>query len=195
MKAPCHPDRDLLCKGLCSRCYAKKRYAEKTETIKAQVNAYRGRNPDRVAASQKKYHEANKDKRVAQHKEWLSLNRERVRVLSRRSAHKHAEKNRLRKAEYKRQNRAKCAEHWRRRNAALKGAMHFGPIPVAVLQARADVYGDCCAYCGTPEWQHWDHVIPISREGMHIPANLRPACATCNCSKGAKKPQEWLRAS
>jgi len=45
-----------------------------------------------------------------------------------------------------------------------------------------------CYLCGTPVWPgvnlHMDHVVPISRGGIHCADNLRPACATCNLRKG-----------
>jgi len=57
---------------------------------------------------------------------------------------------------------------------------------------RMSVFGFRCAYCGGP-WEHDDHVIPLSKGGLHILANLRPACAHCNCSKGNKLLSEWKR--
>jgi len=55
-----------------------------------------------------------------------------------------------------------------------------------------------CAYCGkefndNKLWEQIDHVIPLSRGGLNIPANLRPACKHCNCSKGKKLLSEWLK--
>jgi len=45
-----------------------------------------------------------------------------------------------------------------------------------------------CYICGTTVWLgvnlHMDHVVPISRGGVHCADNLRPACRFCNLSKG-----------
>ncbi|MBT2266408.1 HNH endonuclease [Rhodococcus erythropolis] len=41
--------------------------------------------------------------------------------------------------------------------------------------------------CGGP-YQHLDHVKPLSAGGPHMLSNLRPSCADCNLSKGAKWP-------
>lgn len=39
---------------------------------------------------------------------------------------------------------------------------------------------------------HVDHVIPLSRGGSNDPQNLVISCPSCNDSKGAKLPQEWI---
>lgn len=50
-----------------------------------------------------------------------------------------------------------------------------------------------CAYCKKQlTAYHIDHVVPLSRGGTNWPDNLALACATCNCSKGAKLLSEWL---
>jgi len=47
-----------------------------------------------------------------------------------------------------------------------------------------------CRYCGRPA-DAWDHVFPWSRGGADGPANLVPACTSCNSSKGDDTPEEW----
>ncbi|WP_198533111.1 HNH endonuclease [Carbonactinospora thermoautotrophica] len=41
-----------------------------------------------------------------------------------------------------------------------------------------------CVYCGQ-DFAHVDHVVPVSRGGTDDPANLAPACQSCNISKNA----------
>ena len=47
---------------------------------------------------------------------------------------------------------------------------------------------DCCI----GKFQHVDHVIPLSRGGLHVLANLRPACGPCNHYKGSKMLEELV---
>jgi len=50
-----------------------------------------------------------------------------------------------------------------------------------------------CYLCGglIPKGKrHVDHIMPLSKGGLHAPANLAIACATCNISKHAKLPEE-----
>lgn len=49
-------------------------------------------------------------------------------------------------------------------------------------RARWDYYGGRCWMCGC-EAEGMDHVIALSNGGGNWPANLRPACASCNASK------------
>jgi 5-methylcytosine-specific restriction endonuclease McrA len=47
-----------------------------------------------------------------------------------------------------------------------------------------------CAYCDAFA-THLDHVQPIAKGGADVEANIVPACAPCNLSKGAKTLAEW----
>lgn len=50
---------------------------------------------------------------------------------------------------------------------------------------RSTLLGDPCAYCGGTAEQI-DHVTPRHRGGRDDYANLAPACARCNQSKGTR---------
>lgn len=66
----------------------------------------------------------------------------------------------------------------------------------AQWEERKSMYGGQCYLCkllyrkNTPA-NTIDHVIPLSRGGANWPANLRPACTSCNASKGDKTLQEY----
>lgn len=64
-----------------------------------------------------------------------------------------------------------------------------------VVRAKLAYYGNRCYYCGSEEDITIDHKKPIVRGGLHLPANLVPACGTCNSKKNKswKGPQFWLR--
>lgn len=55
-----------------------------------------------------------------------------------------------------------------------------------------------CEYCAVKVpreprggW-HIDHVTPLIQGGGHEAENLALSCSTCNLSKGARSPLEWL---
>lgn len=60
-----------------------------------------------------------------------------------------------------------------------------------------------CAYCGAPEADTVDHVVPLSRaRECHVPrrvldnpSNRVPCCAKCNAAKANLLPREWLAAN
>ncbi|WP_461152356.1 HNH endonuclease [Saccharopolyspora tripterygii] len=54
-----------------------------------------------------------------------------------------------------------------------------------------DFYGHRCAYCGSPDDIEIDHVIPVTRGGLHEPGNVIPACRPCNRDKGNQLLHEW----
>jgi len=53
------------------------------------------------------------------------------------------------------------------------------------------LYKEKCAYCGITLPLTVDHVLPLSRGGLHEEKNILPACAYCNNSKGNKLLSEW----
>jgi 5-methylcytosine-specific restriction endonuclease McrA len=79
-----------------------------------------------------------------------------------------------------------------------KRARRLG-APVYVVEYRdwlrlLDRYRGACAYCGQRTTMVCDHVIPLSRGGVHSIGNIVPACAPCNIAKRAKFVVEWRRA-
>lgn len=48
-----------------------------------------------------------------------------------------------------------------------------------------------CFYCESKGSMTLDHVVPISRNGLHKIGNLVAACKSCNSSKGNKTIMEW----
>lgn len=56
-------------------------------------------------------------------------------------------------------------------------------------------FGGECAYCGRTmhkgERLTRDHLEPVKEGGTTTQANIVPACASCNSSKGAEEWREW----
>ena len=55
------------------------------------------------------------------------------------------------------------------------------------------LYSSPCIYCGSNNSIQADHVIPISKGGVHSIGNLVPACSRCNQSKSNKFLSQWKR--
>jgi 5-methylcytosine-specific restriction endonuclease McrA len=90
-------------------------------------------------------------------------------------------------AHQQRQERRQVVRNYRHmRNSRVKDASTGVPVIRAEIVARDN---STCYLCGL--WLndneiHLDHVIPVSKGGLHDPSNIKVACAYCNLSKGAK---------
>jgi 5-methylcytosine-specific restriction endonuclease McrA len=66
-------------------------------------------------------------------------------------------------------------------------------ISVLQLRARFCKFHNACAYCGSTVQIQIEHVIPISKGGIHHINNIVPACKICNYSKAAHSVEQWYR--
>lgn len=91
--------------------------------------------------------------------------------------------------EQQRAAKAKNPERYRIGDAVQRHRRRSAPghCTAEQLQARIDFFGSKCWMCGAP-WEHIDHVIPLSKGGTNWPANLRPACSSCNLRKSDQWP-------
>lgn len=83
-----------------------------------------------------------------------------------------------------------CVNHYQQRvskprRKALEDVA-LGEVTAEQLAARIAYYGGRCWMCSAP-WTCIDHVKPLAAGGSNWPANLRPACRSCN----ARKQHHW----
>ena len=185
------PERAELRRG-----YQRKYRREDPERIRGRERAYKLANPERTKAKKKRewdknreayrvraadYYQRNKESTKARAKRWSDANRDRINARIRERL--------ATDAEYATRKRAYHRLYRQYRRGLEKNAP--GTFTKEQIQARIDYYGGKCYLCGAP-YEHLDHVIPLSRGGSNWPANIRPACARCNCSKKDKKLHEYL---
>lgn len=115
------------------------------------------------------YRALNRDALVQASREWRESNREHHREISR---------------AWSRGNPARNALTKHRRRARKKGAQVVAVSTVSVAE-KIRYWGGKCWMCLAPA-DTLDHVKPLAAGGYHMLANLRPACRSCNSSKGAK---------
>ena len=95
--------------------------------------------------------------------------------------------------------RSRCAYHLadaRMRVALRKGIMssHKGVVGKDFYQKLMEQQGGKCAFCSTKLESvevHIDHMVPLSRGGMHDESNLQLLCARCNEVKGPRTQTEF----
>jgi 5-methylcytosine-specific restriction endonuclease McrA len=77
-------------------------------------------------------------------------------------------------------------------NARAKKLGVKGRLTAAAIQARYEYHLNRCYYCHkVTEQLEPDHRIALAAGGSNQPANIVPACKTCNRSKGAKTLEAW----
>lgn len=115
-----------------------------------------------------------------------------ARRKARRSTPEARSAEKLRWDRYYRENRDELIVASKVKEVRRKGAPTI-PFTAEQLADRLSMFPGCwmCG-CDRDETFHVDHVKPLSKGGWHCLSNLRPACPSCNLSKGAKWPLETI---
>lgn len=79
--------------------------------------------------------------------------------------------------------------HARQRKAWKKTNGMF----LVTLKEDKKLRNKACFYCGSTDSIQLDHVVPLSRGGVHSIGNLVPACMSCNLSKNKWFITEWKK--
>ena len=132
---------------------------------------------------------ANPDK----YKAWRRANPERVRDNHRAWRRANPEKRRAQLQRYAEKHPDKIRANARERNARKRNqsgvVLPYVEAYLLGLQRSRCAAPNCNA--GLPPF-HLDHIIPLSRGGLHDNSNLQLLCPPCNLSKSAKAPEDWL---
>lgn len=140
-----------------------KRYAENPDLVKAHNAKWAAGNADRVRAYKAKWRAENPERQKALVAKWAAENPEARRIHS--------------------QNR-------RARKRANGGRLSPGLADKLFKLQR----GKCaCCHVSIDNGNHLDHVIPVALEGPNEDWNMQLLCATCNLSKGARHPVEFMQ--
>ena len=144
-----------ICK-MCRKGEHTQRYEDNKETYNKRAIEWRKTNPEKVKTTQKKYREANKQKRSEYLKTWVEHNRGRVNAYN---ATRHAAKK-LR------------TPSW---------LTDFDKLKIECLYQLAAMY----SRESDVVW-HVDHIVPLQGDnvcGLHVPWNLRVVTASENLRK------------
>jgi 5-methylcytosine-specific restriction endonuclease McrA len=161
------------------KTYNDRYYAENRQKIRARENAKRRANPEWVREHYERYYAKHRERHLARAKAWAAANP----LVA-------AESRRRGRIKWAAANPHKIRNTKERRRLRLKG-VRIVDFSHDDLFLRLSVFGHACAYCGGP-FESLDHVKPIALGGLHILANIRPACRSCNSKKGAKPPRKWF---
>lgn len=161
--------------------YNSRYYEENREEILEQQKEYREENQELIAERNRRYREENPE-----------YFREYERNLRPPRSEEQIERFREYQSQWAKENRDKknAAKHRRRAKKEDADGDH-GPEDIQRQKVRQS---GRCYWCGCKlsDDYHLDHRVPLSRGGSNGPENLVIACVSCNLSKHAKTPGEFL---
>lgn len=150
-------------------------------------------NRDRLLAEKAAYYQDNKEKLKAYQALYAKENKDKV---ARNSAKWRKRNPGLRKevcARYRQANKEKTLVYSQNRRAAIRTS---GKLSTGIVNKLMTLQRGKCAVCRDDlenVGKHIDHIIPIALCGSNTDDNVQLLCPTCNLSKGAKHPIEYMQ--
>lgn len=165
----------------CKPC-VKQYKADNKDAISEQRRSYREKNKEQIAEYMSEYRpayrEKNKAKLSLKSTEWARINSERAKSIRAESRKKHAETSR---------------SITRNRRARIRNST--GVHKPSDIKKIMEMQRGKCACCknDVKKKYHVDHIEAIANGGSNDPLNLQILCPTCNISKGARNPVEFMQ--
>jgi len=138
--------------------------------------------------------------RNTQSQEWVAKNKEKRKLILKKSHEKNREKVLTYKREYYLKNKEKYVEYGKKLSREVRQGIKYryrtrkqenGIVKYNVKDMfERDDY--TCRYCGN-EAKELDHIIPISRGGEDSPNNVASSCVSCNRRKHIKTSTEFMK--
>ena len=153
----------------CMQVYNRAYYERNTNKAKAEAKKWRESHPEREKANQQRHYAENKEYYAQKARGWYTANRDRS--LARSSVYHRTETGKIRR---------------RLIESKYRSRRKQGDVTVEEIN-RLMQRQTHCAYCkkkfSTAIPSTIDHVIPLSKGGLHTISNLVLACRSCNSRK------------
>lgn len=176
------------------------RYSANREVRLEQNKEYRKLHPEVGQRATIKYRTSHSDICRQRCRDWYARNieTERRRGSEKSKVYYAQHKQRLlsENREWRKNNKAAAKAIWMKRRALLNGArINLSKIRdwIKLVKSKPIIR---CYYCDklvSTSRIHFDHIVPLSKGGVHSVDNLCVACSSCNLSKKAKTVSAWIR--
>lgn len=171
------------------------RVYKKTPKARTQQKVYRMANREKIQATYRRIYQERKHLYKATSNRWRLANLEEINARQRQLNKTEAYRSQRRQMWANKpieQRRAISAQRAHNRRARLR-AVEYETIDRPAIIERDN---STCYLCGKvllPDEITLDHVIPISKGGSHTTNNIKVACLSCNCSKGNRPLEVFMR--
>lgn len=184
---------DGRCK-FCSREQNRKYNKSNREKLSDYGRKWREANHEAVVVYQRKYYEANKQKLTEHNRKWREDNREKFKRCQRNWHEANRDRVAERMRNWQKDNPDKVTEIYHNRRARVKG--NGGTLSKGIVQTLMTLQKGKCACCGKSlkHGYHLDHIMPIALGGANTDDNVQLLTPKCNLSKGAKHPEDYMKA-
>ncbi len=152
------------------RQWARKKYWQDPERAREAGRAWYWKNHEKAKKALMKYHWKNKEKKYAYRKEYYQKNK--AKELEDKKLYFSKYPERRRQAEAKRK--------------ALKLKNAVGDVSYSYIMERDKMTCHICGKKVNKDELNFDHVIPLSKGGLHSNENIKVSHAFCNMNKGDK---------
>ena len=192
---------------------SRKYYIANTEAVKLRTNKWVEENRERYSETYRRYYKNNREARREFGRKYHIKNKEAINKRHR-DRYKYNQEHGIFRRCANPEERIAYMREWRKNNRektlasnaayrALKAEATVGDLSEiqAIYDCAANnpdvmcyLHLDGCPYADGEKIsvgdRHVDHVIPLSRGGMHTASNLAISCSRCNLSKGTKLLEE-----
>ena len=171
------PKRCDSCKTAAKTSYNRQYRLANRGLIRERQRAYKESNRDSIKVAQREYYLRKRDAILLQKQDYYRENRDSIRA---------------RTAQYRRENAKRYCEYVRARQAKQRDAFVAPVNHQAVFERDAGICGICFHVVDLtlrfpdPLSPTIDHIVPLSKGGVHAPENVQLAHLGCNSSKGAR---------
>ena len=153
------------------------RYARSEKGKAASKRAYLKRDKEKKRERDRQDYQKHREKRLVSSRKWSKENPEEHKAAVRRWAQEHPERirERLRQYQTKKRNR-------------------LGVVPENITEKMMLEQEGRCNHCSKSLKQgyHIDHIVPLSKGGMHDEYNLQLLCPHCNQVKHDSVDAKWF---